>query len=54
MMFVLRKFKQLEMNGYVINTVVTAVMVLKHQAISIKNADEKFIAMDQFDTNIYS
>ena len=45
-------YKQLEMRRYILGTVVTDGMVLKHQAISIHSVDEIFIVLDQFHTEI--
>ena len=44
--------KQLDTHWYVISTVATAALVLKHQTISIHSADEMFIVSDQFHTKI--
>ena len=38
--------KQLETHGRVLNTVATNSLALKHQAISINNADYIFIVLD--------
>ena len=40
--------KQLEMNGCILSIMATDVLVLKHQAISIHNADSICIVLDQF------
>ena len=40
--------KHREMHGCVVSTVATDALVLKHQAISINNADQTFIVLDQF------
>ena len=40
--------KHQETHGCVVSTVATDVLVLKHQAISIHNADQTFIVFDQF------
>ena len=40
--------EHLEMHGCVVSTVATDALVLKHQAISIHNADLTFIVLDQF------
>ena len=40
--------KQLEMYEYILSTVATDVLVLKHQAISIHSVDKRFIIWDQF------
>ena len=44
--------KHRETHGCVVSTVATDALVLKHQAISIHNADYTFIVLDQFQTNI--
>ena len=44
-------YRQLETHAYILSTVVTDVLVLKHQAISIHSA-EIFIVFDQFYTRI--
>ena len=41
--------KHQEMHVCVVSTVATDALVLKHQAISIHNADWTFIVLDQFD-----
>ena len=41
-----------ETHGWVVSTVATDVLVLKHQAISIHNADYTFIVLDQFHMKI--
>ena len=41
------------MHGCIINTVATAGLVLKHQAISINSSDEIIIAADQFHAEKY-
>ena len=43
-------YKQLETHWCVISTVATDGLVLKHQAISIHNADHIAITLDQFQT----
>ena len=40
--------KHRETHGCVVSTVATDALVLKHQAITIHNADETFIVLDQF------
>ena len=40
--------KQLEINGFVLSTVATDALVLKHQGISIHSADQISIPRDQF------
>ena len=40
--------KRRETHGCVVSTVATDALVLKHQAISIHNADQTFIVLDQF------
>ena len=40
--------KHRETHGCVVSTVATDALVLKHQAISIHNADKTFIVLDQF------
>ena len=40
--------KHQEMHGCVVSTVATDALVLKHQAISILNAEYTFIVLDQF------
>ena len=40
--------KHRETHGCVVSTVATDTLVLKHQAISIHNADQTFIVLDQF------
>ena len=40
--------KHQETHGCLVSTVATDALVLKHQAISIHNADETFIVVDQF------
>ena len=42
--------KHQEAHGHVVSTVATDALVLKHQAISIRNADQIFISFDQFHT----
>ena len=44
--------KQPEMNGCIISTLATDVLVLRHQAISIYSADSSFIVIDPFHTQI--
>ena len=44
--------KQLETHGYILNTIATDTLVLKHCAISIHIADEIFIVLDQFYADI--
>ena len=44
--------KLLEKYGYVLSTVATDALVLKHQAISIHIADQLSNALDQFQTKI--
>ena len=41
------------MHGCVISTVATDVLVLKHQAISIHNADKISVVVDQLHTHIF-
>ena len=36
------------MHGYILSTVATDILVLKHQAISIHSATQISLAMDQF------
>ena len=43
--------KQLDTHG-VLGTLATDALLLKHQALSINNADEIFIVFDQFHTKI--
>ena len=45
-------FKHRETHGCVVSTVDTDALVLKHQAISIHNADLTFIVLDQFHMKI--
>ena len=40
--------KHQEMHGCIVSTVATDALVLKHQAISIHNADLTFVVLDQF------
>ena len=40
--------KHQETHGCIVITVATDALVLKHQAISIHNADKTFIVLDQF------
>ena len=40
--------KRRETHGCIVSTVATDALVLKHQAISIHNADKTFIVLDQF------
>ena len=40
--------KHRETHGRVVSTMATDALVLKHQAISIQNADLTFIVLDQF------
>ena len=40
--------KRPEIHGYVVSTVATDALVLKHQAISIHNADKTFIVLGKF------
>ena len=40
--------KHQETHGCIVSTVATDALVLKHQAISIHNADFTFIVLDQF------
>ena len=40
------------MHAYVVSTMATDALVLKHQAISIHNADYDFIVLDQIHANI--
>ena len=40
--------KHRETHGCIVSTVATDALVLKHQAISIHNADQTFIVLDQF------
>ena len=44
--------KHRETHGCVVSTVATDALVLKHQAISIHNADETFMVLDQFHIKI--
>ena len=44
--------KQLETHGCILSTVATDALVLKHQAISIYNADKIIAVLDQFHTEI--
>ena len=44
--------KHRETHGSVVSTVATDALVLKHQAISIHNADWTFIVLDQFHIKI--
>ena len=44
--------KHQETQGCVVSTVATDTLVLKHQAISIHNADETFIVLDKFHIKI--
>ena len=44
--------KQLEMHWCIISTVATDTLVLKHQAISIHNAEQVIIVLDQFHMKI--
>ena len=44
--------KQLETHGRVLSSMATDALVLKHQAISLYNADYTFIALSQFHTEI--
>ena len=44
--------KQLETLGFVLSTVATEALVLKHQAISIHSSDQILIALEQFHTEI--
>ena len=44
--------KHRETHGCVVSTVATDALVLKHQAISIHNADKTFIVLDQFHIKI--
>ena len=44
--------KHWETHGCVVSTVATDALVLKHQAISIHNADQIFIVLDQFHIRI--
>ena len=45
--------KQQETHGCILSTVATDALVLKHQAISIHNADWIAIVLDQFHTKKY-
>ena len=47
-----RWVKHQEMHGCVVSIVATDALVLKHQAISIHNADHIFIVLDQFHIKI--
>ena len=40
--------KHRETHGCIVSTVATDTLVLKHQAISIHNADQPFFILDQF------
>ena len=40
------------MYEFILNNVATDALVLKHQAISIHNADSKIIALYQFHSNV--
>ena len=42
------KLKHRETHGFVVSTVATDTLVLKHQVISVLNADWTLIALDQF------
>ena len=42
--------KQLEMLWYILSTVATDALVLKHQAISIYSVEQIFIVLDQLQT----
>ena len=44
--------KHRETHGCVVSTVATDALVLKHQAITIHNADQTFIVLDQFHIKI--
>ena len=44
--------KQLETNGYILSTVATAALVLKHQSISSYSADNVFIVLDHIHTKM--
>ena len=44
--------KELEMHVCVLSIVATDALVVKHQAISIHNADRIFTVLDQFQTKI--
>ena len=44
--------KHRETHGYIVSTVATDALVLKHQAISIHNAEWTFIVIDQFDIKV--
>ena len=48
--FQLLTLKHRETHGCVVSIVATDALVLKHQAISIHNADWTFIVLDQFHT----
>ena len=50
---VLTKQVQMEMHGHVLSNVAADAPMLKHQAISICNADKLFIVLDQFHTEIH-
>ena len=41
------------MPGFILSTIATDALVLKHQAISIYSADKILILLDQFQTEIY-
>ena len=46
--------KYQEMHEYKVSTVATDALVLKHQAISIHNADYTFIVLDQLPIKYYT
>ena len=41
------------MHGFILSTIDTDALVLKHQAISIYSGDKILILLDQFQTEIY-
>ena len=45
--------KQLETHGYVLNTVTSDALVLKHQTISVHSADQISVELDQFQKIYY-
>ena len=44
--------KQLEIHGYILSSVATDALVLKHQAISTHSTDKIVILLDRFHTKI--
>ena len=52
MAFTSLTLKHRETHGCVVSTVATDALVLKHQAISIHNADKTFIVLDQYHIKI--